>query len=97
MAETVDELTVAYEEDGYEIVRELGKEVLSKGAWATVAYVYQDWDGRKEEYSKPKITIRRYRKMKGSYRQQSKFNVSSMKQARHLATMFTQWADEHEE
>jgi hypothetical protein len=43
MAETVDELTVTYEEGGVETVKELDKKVLTKGAWATVMYRYQEW------------------------------------------------------
>ena len=49
MAETVDELTVTYEEDGIETVKELDKEVLTKGAWSTIIFRYQDWNRSKEE------------------------------------------------
>ena len=41
MAETVDELTVTYEDGGIETVKELDKKVLTKGAWATIMYRYQ--------------------------------------------------------
>ena len=41
MASTVDELTVSYTEDGIEVVKELDKVVLSKGAWSTVIFRYQ--------------------------------------------------------
>ena len=93
--ETVDELTVAYEENGEEVVKELDKHVLTKGAWATVAYVYQDRDRKTNDFGPPKITVRRYRKMKGVYRQQSKFNVSSMKQATELGELFAAWVKKH--
>jgi len=53
----IDELTVQYEEDGLVTVKELDKKVLTKGAWSTIIYRYQDWDRRKEEYSKDKYTI----------------------------------------
>ena len=43
MAETVDELTIRYEEDGIETVKELDKKILTKGAWSTVIFRYQDW------------------------------------------------------
>ncbi|MFI3215334.1 MAG: hypothetical protein QX192_00845, partial [Methylococcales bacterium] len=76
MAETVDELTVTYEEGGIETVKELDKKVLTKGAWATVMYRYQEWSPAKEEYSADKFTIRRYQKRDGSYQQKSKFNIS---------------------
>ncbi len=38
MAATVDELTIRYDEDGVEVVKEIDKAVLSKGAWATVVF-----------------------------------------------------------
>ena len=38
MASTVDEISIRYEEDGQELVRELQKEVLSRGSWATIMF-----------------------------------------------------------
>ena len=38
MSATIEELTINYEEDGVQIVKETGKEVLSKGAWTTILY-----------------------------------------------------------
>ena len=97
MASDVDELTIKYEEDGIVIVKELDKIVLSKGAWSTVIFRYQDWDRRKEEYGPERYTIRRYRKLKGEYIQQSKFNISSMDQANKIVEALTQWIRKKDE
>jgi hypothetical protein len=97
MASTPDELTVSYSEGGIEIVKEIDKRVLSKGAWTTVLFRYQDWDPRKEEYSKDKYSIRRYQKRSGEYRQQSKFNISSPDQARQLIEALSDWLNEADE
>lgn len=94
MAETIDDLTVQYEEGGDVIVKELDKKVLSKGAWSTIIYRYQDWDSRKEEFGKEKFTIRRYQKKNGVYRQQSKFNISSADQARGVIEALQGWIDD---
>lgn len=95
MAETVDELTVEWEEGGDKVVRELAKEIMSKGAWATVAFLSQDLDRKTRKYKPPKISIRRYRKVDGQYRYQSKFNISSEKQALQLVDIIQNWfADE---
>jgi len=91
MAETVEELTITYEEDGVEVVKELDKAVLSKGAWATLVFKYQDWDRAKEIYSDDKYTIRRYKKTGGAYRQQSKFNISSRAQAEKMIEILQGW------
>ena len=92
MAETIDEITINYEEDGITIVKELDKEVLSKGAWTTIIFRYQQWERGKEKYSDDRFTIRRYRKMKGAYSQQSKFNISSKDQAKKVASILQKWS-----
>ncbi len=94
MAETVEELTIDWEEDGILKVKTIDKVILSKGAWATVLFRYQQWDGAKEEYSDDKYSIRRYRKMKGEYRQQSKFNISSVAQAQKIVDALSGWIAE---
>ena len=91
MAETVEELTIRYEEDGIETVKELDKKVLTKGAWSTIIYRYQDWDRRKEVYGADKFTIRRYQKRNGQYSQKSKFNISSKDQARSIIEALEEW------
>ncbi len=91
MAETIDELTISYTEDGIETTKELDKKVLSKGAWSTIIYRYQDWDRAKEEYGKEKYTIRRYQKRNGEYQQKSKFNISSADQARSIIDALQEW------
>lgn len=94
MAETVEELTIAYEEDGVETVKELDKKVLTKGAWATLMYRYQEWNRTKEEYGPDKYTIRRYQKRNGEYQQKSKFNISSKDQALSIIAALQDWTAE---
>ncbi len=91
MAETIEEITINYEEDGKQIVKEIKKEVLSKGAWTTIMFFYQDLDRRTGDYNDPKISIRRYKKASGTYRQQSKFNIGSAKQAKQISDTINQW------
>ena len=94
MAADIDELTVNYEEGGIQLVRELDKVVLSKGAWSTILYRYQDWDRTKEAYGPEKYTIRRYQKRNGQYQQKSKFNISSRDQARSIVAALEKWLAE---
>lgn len=94
MAETVDELSIEYSEDGKVLVKQLDKKVLTKGAWSTIIYKYQDWDKRKEEYGKSKFSIRRYQKRNGEYMQKSKFNISSEAQATDLIEALQGWLAE---
>ena len=80
MAATIDELTINYTEDGQLVVKELDKVVLTKGAWSTILYRFQDWDRSKEKYGPEKYTIRRYQKRQGDFKLQSKFKISNKKQ-----------------
>jgi hypothetical protein len=94
MAASVDELTVSYTDNGIETVKELDKEVLSKGAWTTILFRYQDWDRAKGEYGPDKFTIRRYQKRGGDYLPKSKFNISSREQAKKIIAALQGWLDE---
>ncbi len=94
MASNVSDITITYEEEGIDIVKELDKQILSKGAWATIIFRYQQWDRAKEEYGPDRYTIRRYRKRNGEYLQQSKFNISSKDQATKIIEALQKWASE---
>jgi len=96
MASDVDELTISYTEDGVEVVKELDKEVLSKGAWSTIIFRYREWNRQKQEYGPDKYSIRRYQKRNNEYRQKSKFNISSRDQARKLIEVLERWLKEPE-
>lgn len=91
MAETVDELTIEYTEDGQVVTKELDKKVLTKGAWSTIIYRYQDWNRQKQEYGPDKYSIRRYQKRNGQYMQKSKFNISSADQASKIIEALEEW------
>lgn len=91
MASQVEEVTIQYEEDGVLLVKELDKVVLSKGAWATILFRYQQWDAKTNEYSPDRYSIRRYRKINGEYVPQSKFNISSPDQANKIVEALSNW------
>ncbi|MDA8165964.1 MAG: hypothetical protein M0017_13150 [Desulfobacteraceae bacterium] len=92
MAETIEDLTINYEdEEGKLVVKELTKEILTRGSWSTIMFLYQDYDPKTGDYSEPKITIRRYRKSGGQFRQQSKFNISGQKQALQISDIIRKW------
>jgi hypothetical protein len=91
MAETLDELTYDYEDQGVLVRKQLAKEVLTKGTWATMMFLYQELDKTKNIMRSPKMAIVRFKKFKGAYRKQSSFNVSSEKQARQITEIFEKW------
>lgn len=91
MTETVDDITIAFTENGTETTKELDKQVLTKGAWTTIMFKYQEWDNAKSEYGPIKYSIRRYQKRNSQYWQKSKFNISSADQAQKIITILTDW------
>jgi hypothetical protein len=94
MASNVEELTINYTEDGIDLVKELDKVILSKGAWSTIIYRYQDWNRSKGEYGPDKFSIRRYQKRSGEYIPKSKFNISSKDQAKNIIAALQKWTEE---
>ncbi len=94
MASKVDDISIDYEEGDLLLVKELDKEILSKGAWTTIIFKYQEWDRKKQGYSPERFTIRRYRKVSDEYRQQSKFNISSANQATKIIQALQKWIAE---
>lgn len=94
MASTPDELTVSYKEGDLELVKELDKQILTKGAWTTIIFRFQDWNNAKQEYGPDKYTIRRYQKRGGEYQQKSKFNISSKDQAKKIIEALSKWTED---
>ncbi len=93
MSNTVEDITIHYEEEDLVLVKELDKVILSKGAWTTILFRYQNWNKTKEEYGKEMYTIRRYQKRQGDYIPKSKFNISSAEQAKKIIEALNQWID----
>lgn len=93
-ATDVEDLTVDYMEDGNLVSKQLDKVILTKGAWSTIIFRYQDWDRRKEEYGPDKFSIRRYQKRNGEYQHKSKFNISSRDQAQKIIDALQTWLKE---
>jgi hypothetical protein len=95
MSATIEDLTINYEEDGVQVVKETGKEVLSKGAWTTILYRFQNLDRKTGEFGKDMFTIRRYQKRQGEYVMKSKFNISSSEQAKKIIEILEKWTSEN--
>lgn len=93
MSATIDDITIAFTEDGIEKTKELGKHILSKGAWTTILFRYQDWDNTKQAFGEVKYSIRRYQKRNDQYWQKSKFNISSNDQARKIIEKLSEWLE----
>ena len=91
MAENIDDITIEYTEENVLTTKQLDKEVLTKGAWTTIMFKYQDLDRKTNEFGPTKYSIRRYQKRNGDYQQKSKFNISSDDQAHKIIEVLKKW------
>lgn len=94
MNETIDDLTVQYEENGQILVKEIDKVALSKGAWVTMLFRYRQWRPETDDYGPDKYVIQRYKKSGGEYKRQSKFNISGPEQARKIISALGAWLED---
>jgi len=76
MAESIDEITIEYEEDGILVIEELDKVVLSRGAWTTILFLYRERARQTGEFGPPKAGLRRYQKYNGVFRKRDAINLS---------------------
>lgn len=96
MAETIDDISMDWtDEEGVQKVRELKKEVLSRGAWATLIFAYQEVGRGESEFGAVRFRVSRYQKRNGRFSPHSKFNISSVKQARQIVQILQSWIDEY--
>ena len=91
MAETLDELTYDYEEEGVLVRKELARTVLTRGGWPTLMFLFQELDRKTSRLGSPKMAIVRFKKSRGTYRRHSSFNISNEAQARQIAATFESW------
>ena len=91
MAETLEDLTYDYEDEGVLVRKQIDRAILTKGSWATVMFLFQELDRARVSFAPPKMAIVRFKKAKGSYRKQSSFNISNEKQARQITEVFEGW------
>jgi hypothetical protein len=96
MAETVDEITIDWkdEQSGQQLVKQVKKEVLTSGAWSTIMFMYQDFDKKSGDFGPKKIRVARYQKRGGKFIPQSKFNISSARQAKQIVGIIQAWLTE---
>jgi hypothetical protein len=92
--ESIDDLTVEYEENGQILVKQIDKEILSKGGWTTIIFRFQEFQPETGDYGPDRYVIQRYQKRGGEYKRQSKFKISSADQARKIIDALGRWVAE---
>ena len=92
---TVEELTITREEsDRFAPRKELKKAVITKGAWSTVAYKFEELKkSKKGEEWVVKYSLVRYRKLKGVFRFQKEFAISNADHVKLIRDAFSEFLE----
>ena len=53
MAETLEDLTYDYEDEGVLVRKQIDRAILTKGSWATVMFLFQELDREKGKFRPP--------------------------------------------
>ena len=98
MAETIDDISIDWKDENRQsLVKQVKKEVLTRGSWSTLMFMYQDLDKKTGQFGPRKIRIARYQKRGGKFMPQSKFNISSAKQAKRIVEIIQNWLPDMDE
>ncbi len=96
--ESVEDLTITREGDDRMAPRkQLKKQVITKGAWATVAYKFEELKTTKagDEWVE-KYSLVRYRKLKGVFQFKKEFAFSKPEHIRSIRDAFSEWLAEED-
>lgn len=94
MVASVEDLTITYEENGVVLTKEIDKNILTKGAWTTILFRYQNWENTNQTYGSDRYMLCRYQKRNDAYILKSKFNISSQGQAKKIVEGLQMWIEE---
>ena len=77
MAMEIEEPTVELNdmETGEQVVKELDKAILTKGAWQTMMFLCQEKNAKTGEFGEPKVYLRRYQKAGGAFPLRREYRV----------------------
>jgi len=93
MTENINDITISYEDEGELLVEELGKVILTRGAWTSILFRYRERDRQTGAMGPPKAALRRYQKHNGLFKKRDAINLSA-ESARTLISTLQQWLDE---
>ncbi len=99
MAEKIDDISIEYRDPATNqtLVQQLAAVPLTRGAWTTIMFKYRERTSPEADFGAIKYRVGRYRKRNGQFQQQSKFNISSVDQAKLVVEILNQWIAEDQD
>lgn len=85
----LDDLLLDHDEEGG--LEELGRRVLSRGPWTTVAYLVRTRKGPESEWEGPLLWLHRYQKVAQGWKLVSRFQTTERAQLDKLVQALKDW------
>ena len=85
----IDDLVLESDEDGS--IEELGRRVLSRGPWSTVAFLVRIRTGGDGPWEGPLLWLHRYQKVPQGWKLVSRFHTTEADQLRGLVQALAAW------
>lgn len=85
----IDDLVLEYDEESG--IEELGRRVLSRGPWTTVAFFVKTRQGPDSEWGGPFLWLHRYQKVPQGWKLVSRFHTTETEQLDNLLCALMEW------
>ena len=85
----IDDLVLEYDEESG--LEELGRRVLSRGPWTTVAFLVKTRSGPGADWEGPQLWLHRYQKVPQGWKLVSRFHTTASDQLTQLLEALKSW------
>ncbi len=85
----IDDLVLEYDEDS--AIEELGRRVLSRGPWTTVAFLVRTRASADGSWEGPFLWLHRYQRQARGWKLVSRFHTTDTEQLEGLVSALAQW------
>lgn len=85
----IDDLVLEHDEES--ALEELGRRILSRGPWTTVAFLVRTRSGPEADWEGPFLWLHRYQKVAQGWKLVSKFHTTSGEQLEGLVEALGEW------
>lgn len=85
----IDDLELEHDEDS--ALEELGRKVLSRGPWTSVAFLVRTRKSFDADWEGPFLWLHRYQKVKNGYKLVSRFHTTESEQLARLLEALETW------
>ena len=75
--EDLRDLCIDREEEGELVVKQEELVILSEGQWPVVAIVYRQWEKQRGGLGEPRLSLRRFKRLRGGYKQECVVNLTT--------------------